>query len=118
MTDISKCSGEDCAIRERCFRFTAAKAEWQSWIAGKFDPDTKSCPSFLEEQKGLTDDELHAERLKLIHELEAENTRLRAMLARSDADCAYCGLSKADMSKCSKGFPGCGRADDIVLSED
>lgn len=49
-----------------------------------------------------------------LDELEAENTKLRAMLAKSNADCPYCGLPQAEMNQCALGFPGCARADDLV----
>lgn len=49
-----------------------------------------------------------------IVDLEAENNSLRKSLAKSNADCPYCGLSAAEMSKCAHGFPGCGRADDMM----
>jgi hypothetical protein len=51
-----------------------------------------------------------------IAELAAENDRLRRLLASSNADCPYCGLPAADMAKCASGFPGCGRADDMMTS--
>lgn len=44
-----------------------------------------------------------------------ENDFMRNLLASSNLDCVYCGLSKADMVKCESGFPGCGRADDMVF---
>ena len=46
---------------------------------------------------------------------EAENDKLRGLLAKSDLDCVYCGLPKRDMGRCYFGFPGCGRADDLML---
>lgn len=49
--------------------------------------------------------------------LEQENKKLRGLLAKGDADCLYCGLPKKDMAKCSHGFPGCGRADDLMDGE-
>lgn len=49
-----------------------------------------------------------------IAELEKENSRLRSLLAAGEGDCVYCGLSKQDMAKCSHGFPGCARADDLL----
>lgn len=52
-----------------------------------------------------------------VAELEAENGNLRKYLATSKADCPYCGLPAADMSKCASGFPGCGRADDLMFEE-
>lgn len=44
-----------------------------------------------------------------------ENDFMRNLLASSNLDYVYCGLSKADMVKCASGFPGCGRADDLVF---
>jgi len=47
--------------------------------------------------------------------LRQENDVLRKLVAESDLDCVYCGLPKADMAKCQLGFPGCGRADDLLI---
>lgn len=49
-----------------------------------------------------------------IKELREENDKLRYLLASGSDPCVYCGLAKADMSKCASGFPGCGRADDLM----
>ncbi|MDR3502881.1 MAG: hypothetical protein P4L79_09885 [Legionella sp.] len=49
-----------------------------------------------------------------LDKLRNENDILRGIIAESDIDCIYCGLPRKDMFKCSSGFPGCGRADDIV----
>ena len=33
MSDISKCTGKDCKVKESCYRFTAPPSEyWQSYI--------------------------------------------------------------------------------------
>ena len=53
-----------------------------------------------------------------IKELGQENYKLRYLLAKGDGDCIYCGLSKNDMSRCAHGFPGCGRADDLINGDD
>jgi len=45
---------------------------------------------------------------------EAENDKLRLLLAASKADCAYCGLPSDRMAECASGFPGCARADDMI----
>ena len=37
MSDISKCIGFDCPIRDKCLRFTAKSGYWQSWVGGKYD---------------------------------------------------------------------------------
>ena len=50
-----------------------------------------------------------------IEALTAENDRLRKLIADSDMNCIYCGLPKCDMMKCESGFPGCGRADDMMI---
>ena len=47
--------------------------------------------------------------------LSAENDKLRVLLATSNANCAFCGLPAAEMAKCASGFPGCSRADDMLL---
>ncbi len=47
-------------------------------------------------------------------EARAENTRLRAALAKSDQPCAYCSLPADEWAKCASGFPGCDRADDAM----
>ena len=47
--------------------------------------------------------------------LSAENDKLRVLLAASNANCAFCGLPAAEMAKCASGFPGCSRADDMLL---
>ena len=47
-------------------------------------------------------------------DLQRENDILRAMIAKGPMDCVYCGLPAADMNKCASGFPGCGRADDMM----
>jgi hypothetical protein len=46
-----------------------------------------------------------------------DNDQLRFILAKTDLDCIYCGLPKKDMAKCAHGFPGCGRADDLLMED-
>lgn len=55
---------------------------------------------------------------KRIEALEAENNRMRALLAYGSDPCVYCRLPKADMARCANGFPGCGRADDMATTDD
>jgi len=50
-----------------------------------------------------------------IARLRKLNDLLRREVAESDLDCIYCGLPKGDMAKCELGFPGCGRADDLMI---
>lgn len=52
-----------------------------------------------------------------IEKLRAENDKLRALLANGSDPCIYCGLPKPDMARCEHGFPGCGRADDMLSAE-
>lgn len=49
--------------------------------------------------------------------LMAENDTLRGLLGNSALPCPYCGLAAEDQSKCARGFPGCARADDQMLSK-
>lgn len=53
-----------------------------------------------------------------VKDLAAENDRMRALLAYGSDPCVYCGLPKDDMAKCASGFPGCGRADDMAVTDD
>jgi hypothetical protein len=46
-----------------------------------------------------------------------DNDQLRFILAKSDINCVYCGLPKKDMGKCYFGFPGCSRADDLLMEK-
>lgn len=46
--------------------------------------------------------------------LRDENTRLRAALAVSKDPCIYCTLPADQIMRCSSGFPGCARTDDIA----
>jgi hypothetical protein len=45
MTDISKCKGDGCPIRNNCYRYTApAEPRWQSFfIDAPYDHDLKLC---------------------------------------------------------------------------
>lgn len=54
---------------------------------------------------------------RLIGERDAarkENDALRFAYANSSASCFYCQLPASRMSECERGFPGCGRADDMM----
>lgn len=55
---------------------------------------------------------------ELILQLRQENDKLRFILADSNLPCIYCELSKSEMLKCRSGFPGCGRADDLMIMPD
>jgi len=53
MTDISKCNGDNCPIKEKCYRFTAsAEHLWQSYVSpGEEDEvETGKCPLFWDNQ--------------------------------------------------------------------
>lgn len=54
--------------------------------------------------------------VKKVNDLEAENDRLRRLLAESPADCPYCKLPADRMGECAYGFPGCARADDMCIA--
>lgn len=59
-----------------------------------------------------------ADHNELIAKLEAENKALLNLLARAPIPCVYCGLPAERMNECARGFPGCGRADDFVLTDE
>ena len=31
MSDIAKCAGNGCTVRDRCYRFISRAAPWQAW---------------------------------------------------------------------------------------
>lgn len=33
MSDISKCPGNGCPVKEKCYRYSAKDGVWQSWFA-------------------------------------------------------------------------------------
>ena len=33
MPDISKCTGQDCKLKHKCYRFTSKSSDYQSWFA-------------------------------------------------------------------------------------
>ena len=44
MTDISKCRGTDCPLKESCYRYTAKEGMWQSYIFDvPYDKEKKKC---------------------------------------------------------------------------
>lgn len=44
MTDITKCPGTDCDVRDKCYRFTAPDGgDRQSWVE---PPTERPCPMF------------------------------------------------------------------------
>lgn len=52
-----------------------------------------------------------------VAKVERENAAMRQELANSDRPCVYCGLPAEDLAKCAHGFPGCSRADDMLIKE-
>lgn len=58
MADITKCTGENCPIKEMCYRFTAKEDElYQSYFTetpGKLENNTFSCDMYWgEESEGI-----------------------------------------------------------------
>lgn len=33
MADITKCTGKDCKIKNKCYRYTAKSGVWQPWFS-------------------------------------------------------------------------------------
>lgn len=50
----------------------------------------------------------------VVDDVLEENTKLRGLLAVADIPCIYCKLPKANIKLCPRGFPGCGRMDDLI----
>ncbi len=69
MSDITKCSGQDCPIKEKCFRFVAEPEPlYQSYfvdVPGQWIPDAINdvmvfeCEMFWGEKKGITFEQLN-----------------------------------------------------------
>ena len=49
-----------------------------------------------------------------LEETRKENTKLRGLLANAEIPCIYCKLPKENINLCPRGFPGCGRMDDLI----
>lgn len=50
MSDITKCEGKDCPIKENCFRFTVkSNSMWQSYFMEvPYNKETKNCEFYYE----------------------------------------------------------------------
>jgi hypothetical protein len=47
MPDISMCPGDDCPLKEECYRFKATPSEYQSYFAeAPYDSFNKDCDFF------------------------------------------------------------------------
>ena len=47
MPDICMCMGDNCPLRESCYRYTAYPTRrTQSYMNPPYNPETKSCPKF------------------------------------------------------------------------
>lgn len=58
MSDISKCNGRDCPIKETCYRFTApTNTRYQSY--GDFDERKEGfdCGRYWERKNGIADED-------------------------------------------------------------
>jgi hypothetical protein len=55
MTDITKCTGEGCALKETCYRFTATTGMYQSFF---FEVPIKNgkCEYYWEKTSNLRND--------------------------------------------------------------
>ncbi len=50
MSDITKCSGKDCPMKDKCYRFTAKDGFWQSYFT-KVPNKGKKCNQFWDNTK-------------------------------------------------------------------
>jgi len=52
MIGMSACNGEECKIKETCYRYTMKKhPDWQSYIKGKYDEKISKCIWFISNEK-------------------------------------------------------------------
>ena len=47
MSDISKCKGTNCPLRDNCKRYINKTSEYQSWIATPYDEIKEECEYYL-----------------------------------------------------------------------
>jgi len=68
MPDISMCKGEDCPLKETCYRYTAESSDYQAYFMKiPYDTTTNSCDYHMEiwKKESMTP-ENHAEALSEI----------------------------------------------------
>lgn len=46
MTDISKCNGENCPIKETCWRYLAPDGHWQSYMNYEYNKEKNKCDGY------------------------------------------------------------------------
>jgi regulator of replication initiation timing len=100
------------SLRALCEQIKAKNEQWRSL----FDADMAQLAAEL---LGRVDEIVELTRAPTlaaeVEELRAENDKLRAKLGNSPEPCAYCGIPADKLLDCQHGFPGCPRADDMVL---
>lgn len=56
MADISMCSGKDCPLKDKCYRYTAPQSDYQSWFSVvPYSTFVESCEYFWD-NKGYKND--------------------------------------------------------------
>lgn len=54
MTDMSKCSGEGCPLKDNCLRYTLPTNDlWQSFLAPAYDGHRMTCWNRLQDTKSV-----------------------------------------------------------------
>lgn len=52
MLDITKCTGENCSLKDKCWRYLApASDQWQSWFTPEPDKTGDNCTLFWDVAK-------------------------------------------------------------------
>jgi hypothetical protein len=56
MADISKCDGENCPLKESCYRFTVeSNPLWQSYFSEvPYDKEKEECNYYLKNERSIT----------------------------------------------------------------
>jgi len=56
MADISMCSGKDCPLKDKCYRYTAPQSEYQSWFTNPpIKEEDKTCEYFWDNKEYKND---------------------------------------------------------------
>jgi len=54
MSEICKCEGENCPLKEKCYRFTSAPDLYQDYlIKAPYNIETQKCDLFLQLRKNI-----------------------------------------------------------------
>lgn len=103
--------------RERDMHKDEAEAQRLLRIQQRERAEAAEAENKLLHERHKNDNEILKKAEAELARVKKENDTLRGLLGNSAKDCVYCGLPAAEQGKCARGFPGCARADDQILSQ-